>query len=210
MWILSPLFMYQKGNQRAMKKACRDALEWGCRDFDWEIFADVYGFQICSRIAGTFLPGAGSIPGHGRKERRGRAVRFGCQEDVPWTTKMLVRGVVLVWEVGKLNKKQVSWDLSDHKILSCFALSTNTLLFSAFAWNPRNLMLQGPFFFVRNSQKRLTAEWRLMMTSRCNVDWCRSKATPHGDPCPTYVTASWTYFVWGLNYAPSRAKEKFQ
>lgn len=86
MWILSPLFMYQKGNQRAMKKACRDALEWGCRDFDWEIFADVYGFQICSRIAGTFLPGAGSIPGHGRKERRGRAVRFGCQEDVPWTT----------------------------------------------------------------------------------------------------------------------------
>lgn len=146
MWILSPLFMYQKGNQRAMKKACRDALEWGCRDFDWEIFADVYGFQICSRIAGTFLPGAGSIPGHGRKERRGRAVRFGCQEDVPWTTKMLVRGVVLVWEVGKLNKKQVSWDLSDHKILSCFALSTNTLLFSAFAWNPRDLMLQGPFF----------------------------------------------------------------
>lgn len=33
----------------------------------------------------------------------------------------------------KAYKKQVSWGLSDHKIPSCFALSTNTLLFSAFA-----------------------------------------------------------------------------
>ena len=161
MWILSPLFMYQKGNQRAMKKACRDALEWGCRDFDWEIFADVYGFQICSRIAGNVLAGS-RIDTWPREKRTAWA---SCSIWVPRRCalkylKMLLRGVVLVWEVGKLNKKQVSWDLSDHKILSCFALSTNTLLFSAFAWTPRNLMLQGPFF-VRSRQKE----------SQLNDDW---------------------------------------